>query len=102
MLLDCVECKIPKVDIVLARQVLQHLSNIQIAKFIRNLEKSCRYLIITEHLPQGQFVPNHDKATGPGIRLDDNRRGGAYSTTIQPTAKLGMEVVRHPHRQQHD
>ena len=72
MLLDCVECKIPKVDIVLARQVLQHLSNIQIAKFIRNLEKSCRYLIITEHLPQGQFVPNHDKATGPGIRLDDN------------------------------
>lgn len=57
-----------KVDIIFVRQVLQHLSNDEIKKGLQNIIPHCKYLVLTEHLPAGNFKPNLDKPTGPDIR----------------------------------
>ena len=67
--LDIIEDMIPQTDIVIIRQVLQHLSNGQIARALRNITASCRYLVVTEHLPgKPDFRPNVDKPAGGAIR----------------------------------
>jgi len=54
----------------LLRQVLQHLSNAQIHKFLKNIEGKYKYCVITESLSNSFFFsPNKDIATGPGIRI---------------------------------
>lgn len=61
---------IPKVDIIFLRQVLQHLSNEEIAPVVSKLIKSCKYLVLTEHIPNNSsFQRNLDKPSGPDIRL---------------------------------
>ena len=71
--LDFVNDDIPPANIVLVRQVLQHLSNSDILKFVKNISQRCQYLVITEHLPaKSGFVSNKDKPTGPGLRLPLN------------------------------
>lgn len=72
MHLDVTTNKLPNVDIVIARQCLQHLSNNQILKFISNLPNDLRYLIISEHLPSSSFQPNIDIQTGHETRLVKN------------------------------
>jgi SAM-dependent methyltransferase len=60
---DICECNIPAVDLVLVRQVLQHLTNAQIEKALTNIENSgARYAIIAEHImrPQIMLAPNLD------------------------------------------
>lgn len=67
--------ELPRADVALIRQVLQHLSNQEIHDFVKKINESkpYRYIILTEHLPvDNNFLPNIDKATGPGIRLDNN------------------------------
>ncbi len=59
---------LPKADCVLLRQVLQHLSNAEIKNIIHKLS-AYKYIIITEHLPIGDFTANKDVITGQGIRL---------------------------------
>lgn len=67
--LDITSERAPPVDVIFIRQVLQHLSNAQIHSAIGNLQKSCRYLIVTEHLPaEAGFQENLDKPAGPDIR----------------------------------
>ena len=54
------------------RQVLQHLSNLEIALFVEKLNqtKPYRYVVITEHLPiSSNFTPNIDMPSGPNIRV---------------------------------
>jgi hypothetical protein len=65
---DIVTDDLPPADCVLLRQVLQHLSNAEIIRIIEKLY-NYRYVIITEHLPFGEFVPNKDMLSGQGIRL---------------------------------
>ena len=68
--LDFLNDEIPFANIVLVRQVLQHLSNRDILEFVKKISKRCQYLVVTEHLPgKTGFVPNKDKPTGPGFRL---------------------------------
>lgn len=55
-------------DIVFVRQVFQHLPNDLIKRAIARLTKVCTWLVVTEHLPDGEFVANVDKAIGPDIR----------------------------------
>jgi hypothetical protein len=67
--LDAVSDELPAGDVVLIRQVLQHLSNQQVSMI---LPKLCRYryAVVTEHLPGfADFVPNLDKAAGPDHRV---------------------------------
>lgn len=68
---DFIKDSIPKADCVILRQVLQHLNNGSIIKILEKL-KSYNYVIVTEHVPSTNFVPNIDKKTGPTTRLEFN------------------------------
>ena len=70
--LDLAEDEIPRAQVGIVRQVLQHLGNAEIQSFVEHLNrnKPFEYLLISEHLPLEQgFKPNLPKKTGPGIRL---------------------------------
>lgn len=61
---DIIGDQLPQADIVFIRQVLQHLSNAQIAKVLPKL-KQFKWAVITEHLPDtDDFTPNVDIDTG--------------------------------------
>ncbi|WP_072880261.1 class I SAM-dependent methyltransferase [Salegentibacter echinorum] len=62
---------VPPGDCAILRQVLQHLSNAEIAKVAEKLNYY-KYVILTEHVPQGDFTPNIDIISGQGIRLKKN------------------------------
>ncbi len=67
---DLVKDEIPSGDVLILRQVLQHLSNDDISKFIQLIPRVFSYLLLTEHLPsENDFVANRDKASGTEIRL---------------------------------
>lgn len=66
--LDIAVDELPPADCVILRQVLQHLSNAEIQSIVSKLS-AYRYVIITEHLPEGQFAPNKEIISGQGIRL---------------------------------
>lgn len=65
---DAAQDELPQADVVLVRQVLQHLCNNEIQQIISKLSQY-RYVILTEHLPWGDFEPNLDIVSGQGIRL---------------------------------
>jgi hypothetical protein len=72
---DLAKDEIPTGEVLILRQVLQHLSNDDIFKFIKVIPSSFRYLLLTEHLPsENDFLANRDKVTGTDIRLG-NRSG---------------------------
>ncbi len=66
--LDIVVDDLPSGDCALLRQVLQHLSNTEIKSIVSRLIKF-KYVILTEHIPEGDFIPNKDIISGQGIRL---------------------------------
>ena len=66
--LDIATDDLPKSDCVLLRQVLQHLSNAEIVSIVKKLA-DFKYVILTEHLPFGDFTPNLDIISGQGIRI---------------------------------
>ena len=67
---NIVEDELPDGDLCLIRQVLQHLSNAEIAQVLQNAQKF-KYLIITEHYPNPnkEFMPNLDIPHGPSVRV---------------------------------
>ncbi len=66
--LDIAVDELPKGDCVILRQVLQHLSNAEVHCVLRKLV-DFKYVIVTEHIPDGDFSPNKDIISGQGIRL---------------------------------
>ncbi len=66
--LDIAKDVLPSGDCAILRQVLQHLSNAEIQRVVEKLY-DFKYVILTEHLPQGDFEPNKDIISGQGIRL---------------------------------
>ena len=62
---------LPKADVVFVRQVLQHLSNGQIARALQRL-RDYPLVYLTEHHPSAGKLrrPNADMVQGSGIRLD--------------------------------
>ncbi|NJM37494.1 MAG: class I SAM-dependent methyltransferase [Akkermansiaceae bacterium] len=68
--LDAIEEELPSGDVILVRQVLQHLSNAQISAILPKIAKF-KFAIITEHhpAPEDLHVKNYDKPHGGGIRL---------------------------------
>ena len=66
--LDIAKDELPKADCVLIRQVLQHVSNSEIQSIVSKLS-AFKYVIVTEHLPVGNFTPNRNIISGQGIRL---------------------------------
>jgi hypothetical protein len=66
--LDIATADLPLADCAILRQVLQHLSNAEIQSIVNKLA-AYKYIILTEHLPEGDFVPNKDIISGQGNRL---------------------------------
>ncbi|SDS10092.1 Methyltransferase domain-containing protein [Gillisia sp. Hel1_33_143] len=69
--LDIAEDSLPVADCVIVRQVLQHLSNAEVARVVKKLI-DFKYVILTEHLPDKNFEPNMDIISGQGTRLKKN------------------------------
>ena len=73
---------LPFADLIIIRQVLQHLSNQSIIKILLKLESRYRFLIVTEDLPLTRnFLINPEKHTGPHIRRDF---GGGIDLSLHP------------------
>jgi len=66
--LDIAVDDLPSADCALLRQVLQHLSNVEVERVVRKLA-DYKYVILTEHIPEGDFEPNLDIISGQGTRL---------------------------------
>ncbi|HBY67303.1 MAG TPA: SAM-dependent methyltransferase [Flavobacteriaceae bacterium] len=66
--LDIAIDALPTGDCAIVRQLLQHLSNTEIKAIVEKLYRF-KYVILTEHLPEGVFIPNTDIISGQGIRL---------------------------------
>lgn len=77
MTLDIIRDDLPDGDVCFLRQVLQHLSNQQIAAVVGKLDKY-KWVFITEHLPADNpaIRPNLDKIHGAHVRVYDN--SGVY------------------------
>ena len=66
--LDIAVDDLPPGDCALLRQVLQHLSNTEIQRIVNKLS-DFKYVVLTEHLPVGDFVPNKEIISGQGTRI---------------------------------
>ncbi len=66
--LDIAVDSLPQGDCAIVRQVLQHLSNDEVSRVVSKLS-GYNYVILTEHLPNGEFIPNIDIISGQGIRI---------------------------------
>jgi hypothetical protein len=70
-LVDLVSDDHPRAEIVFIRQVLQHLSNLDIQQIIPKIKANYKYLVLTEHLPStAEFPHNKDIPTGSDFRLN--------------------------------
>ena len=69
--LDAVVEPLPEGDVVFLRQVLQHLSNDQIARVVDRVAGRYDHLVLTEHVPATpSFKANLDKPAGSDTRID--------------------------------
>ena len=66
--LDIAKDELPSADCVILRLVLQHLSNEEVQAVVNKLH-GYKYVLVTEHIPEGDFIPNKDIISGQGIRL---------------------------------
>ena len=70
--LDAIAGPLPQGDVVIVKQVFQHLRNDQIMAILRNM-RPFNVWIICEHLPTTQdFTPNIDQRARPDNRLGSN------------------------------
>lgn len=91
--LNLVDDALPKADVALVRQVLQHLSNEAIAKVTEKL-KTYPYVLVTEHLPKGKFVSNNDKPTGVSTRLSKGSGVVLHDPPFNLETKETTELLR--------
>ncbi len=70
---DIVDGDLPHGNLCLIRQVLQHLSNDQIARILPKLRRYA-HVLVTEHYPAPdiQVIPNKDKPHGHDTRVEDD------------------------------
>jgi hypothetical protein len=68
IILDAVLDPLPPGDVVIVKQVLQHLCNQQIAAIVSKLAQY-KIWIVCEHLPAGTFTANRDNVTCADTRL---------------------------------
>ncbi|MEP6260617.1 MAG: class I SAM-dependent methyltransferase [Gillisia sp.] len=95
--LDIAQEDLPSGDCAILRQVLQHLSNAEIKSVVEKLY-AFKYVILTEHLPEGSFAPNKDIISGQGNRL--KKKSGVNITAPPFNFKVQEEKqilsVKHP------
>lgn len=91
--LDISKNYLPNADVVILRQVLQHLSNKEIKAILPKLEQY-KYVILTEHIPDGDFIPNKDIISGQGIRLKKNSGISILDAPFNFEVKNIEEILR--------
>jgi hypothetical protein len=88
-ILDIIEDNLPDGDVAFVRQVLQHLSNADIAKVAPKLAKF-KYLVLTEEIPAADgWQANADKMRDQHIRL---RQGSGVVLTAPPFSLQPVSV----------
>jgi len=90
--LDISKDRLPKADCVLLRQVLQHLSNAEVQSILNKL-LDYKYVLITEHLPSGDFIPNKDIIAGQGIRLKKQSGLDVFKSPFSFKVKRQKELL---------
>ena len=93
--LDIATDDLPSGDCAILRQVLQHLSNVEIKRVVEKLY-DFRYVILTEHLPEGNFEPNKDIISGQGIRLKKQSGVNLSAPPINFKAKEETQLLSVP------
>ncbi len=78
--LDIAVDDLPSADCAILRQVLQHVSNAEVQMIVNRLNMY-EYVILTEHLPDGDFIPNKDIISGQGTRL---KKGSGINLLAPP------------------
>ena len=92
--IDIVSDPLPEGDVYLIRQVLQHLSNSEILRFMERTDGKCIY--VTEGHPTTRTGPiNPDKTTGASVRFDwHNGRGRGVELDQPPFGLTTREMFR--------
>jgi hypothetical protein len=90
--LDIAKDALPSGDCAIVRQVLQHLSNVEVQSVVHKLA-GFKYIILTEHLPQGCFIPNIDIISGQGIRLKKHSGIDLLAPPFQLKVKQEKELL---------
>jgi hypothetical protein len=90
--LDATCDPLPRGEIVLIKQVLQHLRNEQISAILRQLAPFKTW-IVSEHLPSGAFTPNLDMGTGATVRRHCGINSGIVLTAPPFSIKPQREQV---------
>lgn len=93
--LDITKDELPPGDCVIVRQVLQHLSNGEIQKVVKKLT-AYKFIILSEHIPLGTFIPNKNILSGQGIRIKKtsgvNILEPPFNLKIKNQKQLGKHV----------
>nr|WP_233267627.1 class I SAM-dependent methyltransferase [Algibacter sp. L1A34] len=96
--LNIAKDELPTGDCIILRQVLQHLSNAEIERVVEKLA-NYKYIILTEHLPLGNFTPNKDIISGQGIRLKQNSGvnllEAPFNLEVKTETILGEYILEH-------
>lgn len=93
--INAIDDVLPAADLIIIRQVLQHLSNEHIQKILKKLP-SFKYALITEHLPASAHPDvNLDKITGPHIRMKFN--SGVFITEPPFNVAHSTPFLEYPH-----
>lgn len=87
--LDIVSDELPPSDVVVVRQVLQHLDNLSISKVLYKLRKY-KWVIITEHISTKNFIPNLDIPSGPATRVP---LGSGVDVTQRPFSMKYVDSI---------
>lgn len=94
--IDIADDELPSGDIAFVRQVLQHMSNDDIMRFLNKIRNTSPYkfLLVTEHLPSGGGFPaNLDKPAGPNIRAAMNSGIELHKAPFYLRAKAAEVVL---------
>jgi len=91
--LDAIADPLPPGDVVIVKQVLQHLSNADIGVIVGKLAQYPTW-IVCEHVPAGTFVANLDKPTDGDTRLP--RRSGVVLTEAPFRVRARKTVLCEP------
>ena len=73
--LDITKNSIPFTDVIILRQVFQHLSNRNIYNALKNIYLKSKDIILTETIPSTPFVPNLDIKSGAKTRFANKDSG---------------------------
>ncbi len=91
--LDISKDSLPSGNCALVRQVLQHLSNKEVQCILDKLT-DFEYVIISEHVPDHDFVPNKDIISGQGIRLKKQSGVDVLAAPFHFKVKEKKELLR--------